>query len=238
MIFYPFSLRDYIAKTRHLSLMEDLAYRRLLDAYYTLEGPLPATAETCARLIVMRDHVAEVQAVLSEFFVQTPEGWVNDRCEEEIAKYQRHCDKARKGAKARWAKPEQSHGDATGIATGTATGNADSTAQALPTKNQELRTRKPPQTPQGELGFSEFWSADPRKDARAVALASWLKIKPDDDLRAKIVAHVTARAQSKDWTKDGGQFVPMASTFLNQRRWEDEIKGGGDAFWSQVEPWK
>lgn len=234
MFYYAFALRDYIAKTRHLSLMEDLAYRRLLDAYYTLEGPLPATAEACARLIVMRDHLEEVQAVLSEFFTLTEAGWMNERCEEELAKYRRQCDKGRKGAEARWAKPEASHGHATGNGSGNATGNA----QAMPTKNQEPRTKKPPQPPQGELGFPEFWSAYPRKDARAVALASWLKLKPDDELRAKIVAHVTARAQSKDWTKDGGQFVPMASTFLNQRRWEDEVKGSDEEFWSKVEPWQ
>lgn len=26
---------------------------------------------------------------------------------------------------------------------------------------------------------------------------------------------------SRDWLKDGGQFIPHPATFLNQRRWED-----------------
>jgi hypothetical protein len=27
---------------------------------------------------------------------------------------------------------------------------------------------------------------------------------------------------SQQWTKDGGQFIPMPATWLNGRRWEDE----------------
>ena len=29
---------------------------------------------------------------------------------------------------------------------------------------------------------------------------------------------------SADWQKDGGRYIPMASTWLNGRRWEDEDK--------------
>jgi uncharacterized protein YdaU (DUF1376 family) len=238
MYHYPFHLRDYVTKTRHLTLMEDLAYRRLLDAYYTNEGPLPSTPEACARLVAMRDHVVEVAAVLDEFFTKTDDGWSNERCEEEIAKFRRLSDKGRAGAQMRWAKPEQSPGHATGNAKANATGNAQGNATPMATKNQEPRTSKPPKPPEGDYGFPEFWSAYPRKDAKATALASWMKLKPDDELRGKIVAHVAERAKSKDWTKDGGQFVPMASTFINQRRWEDEVASSDDQFWSNVEPWK
>ena len=27
---------------------------------------------------------------------------------------------------------------------------------------------------------------------------------------------------SKDWLKDNGQYIPYPSTWLNQKRWEDE----------------
>ncbi|MNY63023.1 hypothetical protein D3C86_1999290 [compost metagenome] len=29
---------------------------------------------------------------------------------------------------------------------------------------------------------------------------------------------------SHDWLKDGGKYVPMPTTWLNGRRWEDEVK--------------
>lgn len=35
--------------------------------------------------------------------------------------------------------------------------------------------------------------------------------------------------KSLQWTKDGGQFVPHPTTWLNQERWEDEIYAASDA---------
>ncbi len=225
MYFYQFHLRDYLAKTRHLSLIEDLAYRRLLDAYYTAEGPLPASADACARLICMRDHAAEVEAVLSEFFVSTDGGWSNPRCEEEIERFRKMRTAGAHGAAKRWG-----NGGANGVPSPT----------PIATKNQEPRTRKKPthKPPEGDEGFDEFWSVYPKKDAKDPARKAWAKIAPDSALRDQIVAAVKARAQTKDWTKDGGQYVPMAATFLNQRRWEDEASEA-TSFWSEVEkePW-
>jgi len=32
-------------------------------------------------------------------------------------------------------------------------------------------------------------------------------------------------SKSEQWTKDNGQYIPHAATWLNGRRWEDELKG-------------
>ena len=88
MNYYPFHLGDYASHTGHLEPMEDLAYRRMLDAYYLRETPLPAPVPDVARLIRMRQNVTEVEAVLNEFFLLTSEGWRHSRCDEEIAKMQ------------------------------------------------------------------------------------------------------------------------------------------------------
>ena len=45
MNYYPFHLGDYAAHTAHLEPMEDLAYRRMLDAYYLREAPLPRAVD-------------------------------------------------------------------------------------------------------------------------------------------------------------------------------------------------
>lgn len=108
MFSYPFHIRDYLTKTRHLSPIEDLAYRRLLDTYYTEEKPLPSDTAVCARLIALRDHVTEVAAVLQEFFTPSDNGWVNERCDFEITKYHAKADSARKANQTRWqSKPEK-----------------------------------------------------------------------------------------------------------------------------------
>lgn len=86
MNYYPFHIGDYLSATRHLSWDEDAAYRRLLDTYYTTEKPLPLDLRAVCRLVVAstEEQRHAVQVVLEEFFVQTPDGWVNSRADEEI----------------------------------------------------------------------------------------------------------------------------------------------------------
>ena len=68
MHFYSFNIGDYISHTKHLSDLEDLAYRRLLDLYYLHERTLNEDVATVARKINMKDNVPEVRVVLEEFF--------------------------------------------------------------------------------------------------------------------------------------------------------------------------
>ena len=100
MNYYPFHVGDYAAHTAHLEPMEDLAYRRMLDAYYLREEPLPAEPADVARLIRMRQNMAEVEAVLREFFTLSSDGWRHSRCDEEIERMQDKQAKARASATA------------------------------------------------------------------------------------------------------------------------------------------
>ncbi len=70
--------------------------------------------------------------------------------------------------------------------------------------------------------FERFWESYPRKVGKGQAWRSWLKIRPDDALSAVIVASVEAHRSDPQWVKDGGQFIPHPSTFLNQERWTDQ----------------
>lgn len=88
MNFYAFHVGDYLSHTRHLTPLEDLAYRRMLDWYYLHERPFNGRSTDVARLIGMREQQAEVEAVLAEFFEEVEgRGWVNKRADEEIATY-------------------------------------------------------------------------------------------------------------------------------------------------------
>ena len=73
-------------------------------------------------------------------------------------------------------------------------------------------------------GFNLFWSAYPKKQGRTPAEKAWRKLQPDAKTVREIVEHVQARRTSEDWTKGLGQFIPLPSTFLNQKRWTDETK--------------
>lgn len=70
-------------------------------------------------------------------------------------------------------------------------------------------------------GFEEFWEAYPSKKAKPAALKAFRVAKINGHLPL-VLAHIGVMASSEGWTKNGGQFVPMPATYLNQRRWEDE----------------
>ena len=68
----------------------------------------------------------------------------------------------------------------------------------------------------------EFWSAYPRKDAKANARKAFRKVS-EELLRETILPDLERRKGSEQWTKNGGAFIPHASTYINQKRWEDPI---------------
>lgn len=120
MHYYQFNIGDYKSHTEHLSEMEDLTYRRLLDWYYLHETPIPLDLIETARQIRMRSHSDCIALVLQEYFERTDDGWVHHRANKEIAKTGEKSEKASASAKARWNKakdanalPTQSESNAT-----------------------------------------------------------------------------------------------------------------------------
>ena len=71
MHYYKFNISDYKAHTEHLELLEDLAFRRMLDWMYLHEKPLPKNIDEIARFIRMRTHNDCIAYVLQEFFIKT-----------------------------------------------------------------------------------------------------------------------------------------------------------------------
>lgn len=74
-----------------------------------------------------------------------------------------------------------------------------------------------------EARFSEFWTAYPKKQGKGAAWNAWRKLRPDTSLLAKMIASIQAHQSDPQWLKDQGQFIPFPATWLNQRRFEDEL---------------
>jgi uncharacterized protein YdaU (DUF1376 family) len=121
MHFYQFHIGDYKSHTHHLSLTEDLAFRRLLDHYYLHEVPIKQ--RDIARQIGMRDNEQDVLTVLDEFFVSTEAGYINPRADEEISKYRKFSEDGKRGAAMRWQKPPNGEANSPPNATPMATNN-------------------------------------------------------------------------------------------------------------------
>ncbi len=111
MHYYNFNIGDYKAHTEHLDLMEDLAFRRMLDWCYLHEKPLPTQISEIERLIRMRTHSESIKYVLQSFFTKTSGGYVNNRIQHEVEKYQEKSKKAKESAKARWNKKPNKNND-------------------------------------------------------------------------------------------------------------------------------
>ena len=202
MHYYQFNIGDYASHTRHLTNLEDLAYRRLLDAYYLQEHPLNVGITSVARQINMREYETEVKAVLEEFFTLTDEGWFHQRVDKEIKHFQ--------------AKRQQASN--AGKASAERRNNIRST-DVQPTNNHKPITNNQVNKEYIDR-FDDFWKHYPRKVAKPNALKAWLKLKPDDDLTKKIISAIS----NQNLASREQQFIPHPASWLNAQRWEDEIK--------------
>lgn len=167
MNFYSFHLGDYAKHTKHLSLMEDLAYRRMLDLYYVTEQSLPLDIQRIARKIGMIDATESIKAILEDFFTEQPDGWHQSRCDEEIGAFQEKSEKAKKSADKRWSKssgecqrnanamPSHSEGNAK-----MTNGNAP-TPTPTPTPNKSFSAKKK------KTQFPDGFELTPERKAKA-----------------------------------------------------------------------
>jgi uncharacterized protein YdaU (DUF1376 family) len=121
MHYYQFHIGDYKSHTHHLSLMEDLAYRRLLDFYFLHEQPIKH--RDIARQIGMREHEEDVMTVLNEFFISTADGFVSPRADKEIKQYKEFSEAGKRGAAKRWSTPPHGEANSPPNATPIATNN-------------------------------------------------------------------------------------------------------------------
>ena len=202
MHYYQFNIGDYASHTRHLTNLEDLAYRRLLDAYYLQEHPLNVGITSVARQINMREYETEVKAVLEEFFTLTDEGWFHQRVDKEIKHFQAKRQQASNAGKA--SAERRNNIRSTGV---------------QPTNNHKPITNNQVNKEYIDR-FDDFWKHYPRKVAKPNALKAWLKLKPDDDLTKKIISAIS----NQNLASREQQFIPHPASWLNAQRWEDEIK--------------
>lgn len=113
--------------------------------------------------------------------------------------------------------------------------------QPLPTVDQPISTvGQPPEVKRSEeknnvghrasvdalsaTGFEDFWRLYPKKVAKQTAKKAWGKVKVvTDTTEAEIFAGLIRALNCEQWQRDNGQYIPHAATWLNNRRWEDEV---------------
>ena len=100
-------------------------------------------------------------------------------------------------------------------------------------KNEEkIITREntnPPAAPQGAASvpkwkperFAGLWDYYPRHTSKQAAAKAWDRLKPSDELIAQMGRALRRQKAWDEWQRGIG--IPHLSTYLNQRRWEDEL---------------
>jgi uncharacterized protein YdaU (DUF1376 family) len=164
MNYYSHHIGDYLLDTAHLTFVEDAAYRRLMDRYYTQEAPLVNDLPVLCRIVraITPEEKQAVETVLAEFFTLTEDGWSHKRCNKEIAAYKAKAEVNREnGTKGgRPKKPELSTEKTQSVISGNPQETLTNNQEPI-TKNQEPlkertaspKTRSPKKTPLPE-GFS------------------------------------------------------------------------------------
>lgn len=172
MNYYPFHIGDYVTNTRHLDLIEDAIYRRLIDLFYLHDGVITADINQLARLICARPNVAEVESIVKEFFKIDDDGMLrHSRCEEEINKFNDKAEKSKAAVNSRWDKSKNTSPENTQVNAGNTdvirTYNGRNT-DVIPPNNQEPIL--------GEESASAFAVAQVTTPEKQKS-----KSKPDDD---------------------------------------------------------
>ena len=90
----------------------------------------------------------------------------------------------------------------------------------LPTVSK-ARPKSPIAKLKHDLRFDDFWEAWPKKEDKQSAKKKWVVMKLDP-IADTIIENVIFRTEN-DVRWRGRQYIPYPATFLNGRRWEDEM---------------
>lgn len=103
--------------------------------------------------------------------------------------------------------------------------STDESTKASTSKSTRASTReeKRRSTPVIPVLFDKFYQAYPRKVAKPKALAAWVKLNPDVELTDRILEAIERARPTEQWRKEKGKFIPHPATWLNERRFEDEL---------------
>ena len=228
MHYYQFNIGDYASSTQHLDDNEDLAYRRMLDIYYSKESALPEDQNQIARLIRMRTHSDSIATVLSEFFVLKKDGYHCARADKEIKAFKAKSDSAKRSAQARWSKNKD-------IEPCERIPNAKQTQSDGNAKHKPLNIKQEPLTNSKDLlceeAFAIFYSAGLVKKSKVKALLTFKSlVKQMECDPLEFAELLKSDVQYRINNNQFGINKLHPSTYLNQQRWTDEHDSEKDDF--------
>lgn len=89
-------------------------------------------------------------------------------------------------------------------------------------KNKSKNKNKEKESEQ-DIMFDRFWKEYPRKTSKPSAKKAFEKLDVDEELLATMLTAIEKQKNSSQWQENGGQYIPYPATWLNNKRWEDEV---------------
>lgn len=252
MNYYEHHLGDWAAATGHLSWDEDMAYTRLLRAYYHAERAIPQGQQYRLAKASTPAQRRAVDVVLDEFFELRDGAYHQKRADEEIARFRSKSEKAKASINARWSRTKvEARTNNEGNTNVSETGYERITEEihrapvpSLQTPDTSLHTREEvvgnPPTPQPEPKAARKRAAAPEKppDVAQQVWDDWLALRARK--RAPVTQTVLDGARSEAqkagmpladflavWCMRGSQGLQADWLQADERR---PVAGGGETF--------
>jgi uncharacterized protein YdaU (DUF1376 family) len=217
--FMPLWVGDFLTKTISLDTRETGAYMLLLMAMWTNGGTLPEDHKKLQRIARAGRDWPTIWQGIAHFFTVADGVISNKRLTEELHKAQRkslvNSQSGARGGKAKALKeknaalanatisPKQSYSEPERVEANAST--------YTPTPAPKPKRKVPDDPP----GFAEFWAIYPCKKSKDDARKAWVKALLGADQETIMAA---ARR-----VEDRGEYTPYAATWLNKKRWQDEV---------------
>lgn len=218
--YMPLYVADYLSATEHLDAALSGAYLHLLMHYWQ-KGCLPQEDKFLARIARMGiKQWLSAKPTIKAFF---NEDWTHDRAAREIDKANSKAEaRASCGAMGGAAKALKNKNTTVAKATVLPEQTPSKTpSESLPSSSgldidSSLRSEsKRVRAQKAADGFERFWEAWPHKVGKPDAARSFLKVADQvDAIVAGVDRYIENKPPDRPWLNP--------STFLNQRRWEDQ----------------
>lgn len=144
-----------------------------------------------------------------ELFKKKDSNYYSERMIENINMRRKFAVSGKKGAEIRWSDRGANRVSMGGLIAG---------EERREEKSKEKEKKKEKE----KESFFSLYQTYPKKIGRAPALKSWLKLTDDEKLKAAAALSVQVGYWKAEKTEL--QYIPNFVTWLNQKRWEDELE--------------
>ena len=88
------------------------------------------------------------------------------------------------------------------------------------TEKEKEKEGKPDFPNRPVAGFERFWQLYPRKEGKLKAKEAYIRCGVEPEV---LLDSIRRQCSSDQWLRENGRYIPLPASWLEQRRWEDEV---------------